>query len=61
MITHQPKTFEAPNIVDIKSFNTEHQNLQKLSKTIRQAEKVGSNSFLYVIQKIGIFFKRRKM
>ena len=34
--------------MDIKSVNTEHpETLHKLSKTIRQAEKVGSNSSLY--------------
>ena len=45
VITYQPKTFENPNIVDIKSVTTESpETLHKLSKTIRQAEKVGSNS-----------------
>ena len=45
VITYQPKTFENPNIVDIKSVTTERpETLHKLSKTIRQAEKVGSNS-----------------
>ena len=48
IITYQPKTFENPNIVDIKSVITEHpKTSHKLSKTIRQAEKVGSNSSLY--------------
>ena len=47
-ITYQSKTFENPNIVDIKSIIAEHPRaLHKLSKTIRQAEKVGSNSSLY--------------
>ena len=42
------KTFENSNIVDIKSIITEHpETSHKLTKTIRQAEKVGSNSFLY--------------
>ena len=46
--TYQPKSFENPNIVDIKSVITEHpKTSQKLSKTIRQAKKVGSNSSLY--------------
>ena len=37
--TYQPKTFENPNIVDIKSVITEHpKTSHKLSKTIRQAE-----------------------
>ena len=45
MITYHPKTFENPNIVDIKSVITKHQKTShKLSKTIRQAKKVGSNS-----------------
>ena len=47
VITDQPKTFENPNILDIKSVITKHaKTLQKLLKTIRQAEKVGSNSSL---------------
>ena len=47
IITYQPKTFENPNILDIKSIITEHPNtLHKLSKTIRQAEEIGSDSFL---------------
>ena len=52
IITYQPKTFENPNIVDIKSVITEHpKTSHKLSKTIRQAEKVGSNIFYIVIHK----------
>ena len=48
IIIYQPNTFENPNIVDMKSFITEHPKTSlKLSKTIRQAEKVGSNSSLY--------------
>ena len=48
IITQQPKTCENPNIVDIKSVITEHPNTShQLSKPIRQAEKVGSNSSLY--------------
>ena len=48
IITYQPKTFENPNIVDTKSIIPEHPNtLHKLSKTIRQTGKVGSNSSLY--------------
>ena len=44
----KPKTFENPNIVDIKSIVTEHpKTSHTLSKTIRQADKVGSNSSLY--------------
>ena len=54
IITYQSKAF---NIVDIKSVITEHpETSQKLSKTIRQAEKVGSNSSLYSdIKKVEIF------
>ena len=41
IMTQQPKTFENPNIVDIKSVIIEHANIShKLSKTIRQSEKV---------------------
>ena len=40
IITYQPKTFENPNIVDIKT-------LHELSKTIRQAKKVGPNTSLH--------------
>ena len=47
-MTYQPKTFENSNIVDTKSVITEHpKTSHKLSKTIRQAEKVGSNNSLY--------------
>ena len=48
IVTYQPKTFENPNIVDVKSIITEHgKTSHKLSKIIRQTEKVGSNSSLY--------------
>ena len=48
IITYKPRTFQNPNIVDTKSFITEHpKTLHKLSKTIRETEKVGSNSSLY--------------
>ena len=48
IITYQPKTFKNPNIVDIKSVVTEYpEPSHKLLKTIRQAEKVSSNSSLY--------------
>ena len=47
-ITDQPKTFESPNIVYIKSVITKHPKTSyKLSKIIRQDEKVGSNSSLH--------------
>ena len=45
IITDQRKTFDT---VDIKSIITEHpKSSHKLSKTIRQAEKVDSDSSLY--------------
>ena len=45
IITYQPKTFDT---VDIKSVITEYpKTSHKLSKTIRQAEKLGFNSYLY--------------
>ena len=48
IISYQPKTFENPNITDIKSVITEHPNTShKLSKTIGQAEKGGSNCSVY--------------
>ena len=48
IITQLPKTFENQNIVDIKSVITEHpKSSRKLSKSIRQSEKVGSNSSSY--------------
>ena len=42
IITYQPKIFENPNIVDIKSVINEYQTktLHKLSNTIRQIEKI---------------------
>ena len=57
LITQQPKVFENPNIVEIKSVTTENPKASyKLSKTIKQVEKdyqVGSNSFLYSDTKKG--------
>ena len=45
IITYQPEAFDT---LDIKSVITEHpKTSHKLSKTIRQTEKVGSNSSLY--------------
>ena len=47
IITYQPNTFENSNIVDIKSSLIGHPKTpHKLSKTIIQAEKLGSNSSL---------------
>ena len=48
MITYQPRTFQNPNIVDINSIITGNSKTShKLSKTVRQAEKVSPNSSLY--------------
>ena len=51
-----------PNIADIKSITTEHpKTLHKLSKTIKQTEKVSSNSSLYSdTKKIEIFLNEQK-
>ena len=47
MITYQPKTFENPNIVDIKSVIAEHPKTSyKLCKTIKKGENVGFNRSL---------------
>ena len=60
IITHQPKTFEDPNPVDINPVITEYpRTSHKLFKTIRLAENVGPNSSLYSDTKEHeIFFKR---
>ena len=59
VITYHAKTFENSNIVDIKSVITEHPKIShKLSKTIRQGEKVGSNRSKYSDKKKWIFFER---
>ena len=56
IIAYQPKTFENPNIVDIKSVITEHSKSLELFKTITHAEKVGSNRSLYSdTKKVKIF------
>ena len=61
IITYQSKTFESTNIVDIKSVITEHsKTAHKVSKTIRQAEKIGSNSSLYSDTKKNKYFFNRK-
>ena len=61
MITYQPKTFENPNIFDIKSIITEHSKTShKLSKTIRQTKKIDSDSSLYSdIKKVKIFQSKK--
>ena len=57
IITYHPKTFGNPNIVDIKSIIAEHtKTTLKLSKTIRQGEKVSCNTSLYSdTKKVNIF------
>ena len=53
VITYQPKTFENPNIVAIKSVTTDRPKISlKLSKTIKNGEKVDSNSSSYSDKKI---------
>ena len=53
VITYQLKTFENPNIVDIKSVTTDRPKISlKLSKTIKNGEKVDSNSSSYSDKKI---------
>ena len=50
-----------PNIIDIKPVVTEHlKTPHKLSKTIRQAEKVGSNSSLCSDTKTDKFLNEKK-
>ena len=61
IITYQQKTFQNPNIVDIKPVITEHPKIaHKLSKTVRK-KKVDCNSSLYSdTKKLKNFFKRNK-
>ena len=59
---YQPKTFENPRIIDIKSVITEpRKTSHKLSKTVRQAEKVDSNSSLNSARKISKNFVNEKL
>ena len=60
--TYQPKTFENPNIVDMKSVIVENpKTSHELSKKMRQAKKVGSNSSLCSdTEKKKNFLKRKK-
>ena len=64
VITQQLKTFENPSDVNIKSVIIEHtKTSHKLSKTIRQAERVsqvGSNSSLYSDTKKSKIFGAKK-
>ena len=63
MITYQQRIFQNPNIFYIKSIITEHpKTSHKLSKTIRQAEKVSSNSPLYSdTKKLKIFWMKKDL
>ena len=62
IITYQPKTFQSPNIVDIKSVILEHiKTAHKLSKTIRKGEKVDFNSSLYSDTKKSEKLSNKKM
>ena len=48
IIAQEPKTTENPNIFNIKSYIVEHPNYpNKLSKTIKQAKKIGASNALY--------------
>ena len=58
IITYEPKTFDT---VDIKSVIREHpKTSHKLSKSIREAEKVYSNSSLYSDTKKVKLFERKR-
>ena len=58
IITYQPKILQNPNIVDKKLIITgDPKTLNKLSKTIRQAKKAGSNSSFYSDAKTWKFFE----
>ena len=60
ILNYQPKTFENPNIADYKKVIAERPKIsQKLSKTIRQAEKVGFNSYLSSDEKQRKIFKQK--
>ena len=64
IITYQPKAFEKPDFVYIKSVIIEYpKTSHKLSKTLEQAEKVSqvdSNTSLYSDKKMKKLFKRKK-
>ena len=54
--TYQRRTFRNPSIVDIKSIITKYiKTLHKLFKSVREAEKVGSNSSLHNDKKVKTF------
>ena len=65
IITDQPKDFENPKIVDIKSIKSiiteQPKASHKLSKTVRQPEKVGSSNSLYIDTKKVKICKRKNV
>ena len=61
IITYQPKSFENPNIVNIKSVIIEHpKTSHKLPKAIRYTEKFFQVLSLYTDIKNGKLFKQKK-
>ena len=62
IINYQPKTFQNPNVVGIKSIIIEHpKTSHKWSKTISQAEKVCPNGSLYIDKKTENFLNKKKV
>ena len=65
IITDQPKDFENPKIVDIKSIKSiiteQPKASHKLSKTVRQPEKVDSSNSLYIDTKKVKICKRKNV
>ena len=60
IITYQPKTFENPNVIGIKSIIIEHpKTSHKFSKTISHAEKVCPNGSLYINKKTENFLNKK--
>ena len=56
IITYQPKTFENPNVIGIKSIIIEHpKKSHKLSKTISHAENYVLMALYILIKKLKIF------
>ena len=60
IITYLPKTFENPNIAAIKLIIEQPKTSHKLFKTIRQAEKVDSNSSSYSDAKKNVKLTKRE-
>ena len=62
IINYQPKTFQNPNVVGIKSIIIEHpKTSHKWSKTISQAEKVCPNGSLYIDKKTENFLNKKNV